>query len=306
MTQNEYGRSGTDTTADRMTDTARAQAEQARSEARGLTEEARGAASDVAGEAREAGSAIRDQAAGLAGTVKDQLARQAQAQKDNLAGRIGAVAQQVHSAADELRERESWLAELLDRGARELDHFADDFKNRDLASVAGSVENFARRQPALFMGAAVAVGFALTRLARSGLEGSSSGYGAGDQGQSRARGDTGYGSTSGDPGSTGRYGAGYVDERGDRPDVGSTWPETRTGYGGSGAGHAAAGSAGSTPSLGLGQGTSVPGSRLATTGSQATGAGEQSVSIPSSNEAGRKASSGETDQGADLARGSNV
>ena len=34
--------------------------------------------------------------------------------------------------------------------------------------ILGSVEVFARRQPALFVGAAVALGFALTRVVRSG------------------------------------------------------------------------------------------------------------------------------------------
>ena len=38
----------------------------------------------------------------------------------------------------------------------------------DVAGILGSAEVFARRQPALFMGAAVALGFALTRVVRTG------------------------------------------------------------------------------------------------------------------------------------------
>ena len=41
-------------------------------------------------------------------------------------------------------------------------------RRQDIADLMGSVEVFARRQPALFMGAAVALGFALTRVVGAG------------------------------------------------------------------------------------------------------------------------------------------
>jgi hypothetical protein len=56
---------------------------------------------------------------------------------------------------------------MLGRGARELQTIAGDIRNNDIGSIVGSAEVFARRQPALFMGAAVALGFALTRVIRA-------------------------------------------------------------------------------------------------------------------------------------------
>ena len=47
---------------------------------------------------------------------------------------------------------------------------AKDMERSDVAGILGSAEVFARRQPALFVGAAVALGFALTRVARSGQD----------------------------------------------------------------------------------------------------------------------------------------
>ena len=52
----------------------------------------------------------------------------------------------------------------MGRGADELGGIADEIRRNDVAGLLGSVEVFARRQPALFMGAAVALGFALTRF----------------------------------------------------------------------------------------------------------------------------------------------
>jgi hypothetical protein len=56
----------------------------------------------------------------------------------------------------------------MQRGARELSSVASEIEHNDVAGLLGSAEVFARRQPALVVGAAVALGFALTRLVRSG------------------------------------------------------------------------------------------------------------------------------------------
>lgn len=247
MTQHDHGQShagGAD--ADRLTAEARAQSDQARREAGSVADEARGAARDVAGEARRAGEAIKQEATGLAGTVKQQLASQAQAQKAQVAERISTVAQHFQHTAEELRGREAWLAELLDRGSRQLDGFAQGLRERDLRSMVGEVENLAHRHPALFMGTAVALGFALSRMVRAGSAeeryryeseryryggayGSSGYAGAGASGYETAG--SGYGAAGGryESGTTGSTGS-YVDEDASRPDVGVS-PVRSEGFG---------------------------------------------------------------------------
>ncbi len=74
------------------------------------------------------------------------------------------------SSASELRQRDAWLAGILGRGADELDGLARSLKDRDLGDIVTSLDRFARRQPGLFMGAAVGLGFALTRLAKSSAD----------------------------------------------------------------------------------------------------------------------------------------
>ena len=136
--------------------------------AKGVQEEVKGAARDVLDEARAAGNGLKKEASGLAGTLKDGLAAQAEQQKNAIAERIGRVADRVQTAASDLRGEEAWLAGWMERGAKELGGLADDIHRNDVAGLVGSAEVFARRQPAVFIGAAVAVGFALTRLLKGG------------------------------------------------------------------------------------------------------------------------------------------
>ncbi len=171
MSQHEQQRSGSvQAEADRLKRDADVTAQRAQGEARNIAAEAKGAARDVADEAREIGSSVKSEALGVVSAVRQGLADKAEEQKDGVADRIGAIADRAHSTADELRDREAWLAGLIDRGARELDGFADAVRHRDINTIWSSLESFGRRQPALFMGAAVAAGFALTRLV-AGLDG---------------------------------------------------------------------------------------------------------------------------------------
>lgn len=137
-------------------------------EARGAGEELKGAAQDVAAEVRAAGSAVREEVGGLGGTIKQGLTAQAEQRKNAIADRLGAVADRAQRTADDLRDSEAWLGDLVARGARELNSVADEIRGQDVQGLVSSVEVFARRQPALFMGATVALGFAMTRIVTGG------------------------------------------------------------------------------------------------------------------------------------------
>jgi hypothetical protein len=306
MMQHDHERAGTGSdTSGRTSETTRTQAQQAgneaRREARGVAEEAKGAAHDVMDEARATGSTLKQEAKGLTGSLKEGLSAQARAQKDNVADRIGSVAERVHQTADDLRDREGWLAGLMDRGAQELDSIADDIRRSDVSSLLDSVEVFARRQPALFMGASVALGFALSRVARSGGE---SRYGSYEDRSTYGRGDYGYGGADDYRPTASRTGGGYVDDRPERPDLGQAWPQAGTGHASPGM---TTGTGAASPTTGLGvsaqpgySGTGAGGSvgttssTTGTTGSSTTATG-----------AGAAKNSGKTaDEG--TTRGSNV
>jgi hypothetical protein len=134
----------------------------------GVVDELRGATNDVSRDAQAAGQTLRQEASGLAGTIKQGLSEQAARQKNGIADRLNAVAERANRTAGDLRQDEPWLSNLLGRGADELAGMAEELRRQDIGDLMGSVELFARRQPALFMGATVALGFALTRVVGAG------------------------------------------------------------------------------------------------------------------------------------------
>ena len=136
----------------------------------GAVEQAKGAARDVADEARGTAQSLKAQAGELADTVKDGLTAQAEQQKHAVATRIDRVAERVLQAAGDLHGDEAWLSSWLERGAYELSGFADELKRNDVAGLVETVQVFARRQPAVFMGVGVALGFAIARVLRSGSQ----------------------------------------------------------------------------------------------------------------------------------------
>lgn len=234
MTQHDYGRAGNaESEADRLGRAAQTQADKASREAGTVAEEARGAARDVMDEARRTGQAVKKEAAGLVGTVQQQLSSRAEAQKDSLADRLAAVAEQVHGTAENLRGREAWLADLVDRGARELDGLADELRHRDVRSLIGGVETLAHRHPALFMGVAVACGFALSRMVRGAAPSTSSRGYAGDY-----RGQSSGAVKVGD----------YIDEPGTHPDLASS-PSYGQGVGAAGTHGGVPGASSASPSV---------------------------------------------------------
>lgn len=119
---------------------------------------------EAADEAKATGDAVRGEASGLASTIRQGVSSQVEQQKNGIADRLSTVAERAQRSAADLRRDEPWLGELLGRGASELEGLASELRSNEIGDLMGSVEAFARRQPALFMGATVALGYALTRF----------------------------------------------------------------------------------------------------------------------------------------------
>lgn len=141
-------------------------ARQAGAQAKQAGTEAFGHAQDVAQEAK-------GRATDLAGEVKQQAAAAATTQKDGLADRLEDVAKAVHRSGEQLEGHQDWIAGLVERGADELGALASTLRTNDLQSLLGEVGSLARRQPALFAGLSLAVGFALARIGRVAVAGAS-------------------------------------------------------------------------------------------------------------------------------------
>jgi hypothetical protein len=97
----------------------------------------------------------------VAGDVREQV----RAQSSRAADSAQHAADAARRAAEGLRGQEAWIAGLVEQGADRLADLAQTLRNSDARTMLAQVEDFARRQPVLFTGAAMVLGFALTRAA---------------------------------------------------------------------------------------------------------------------------------------------
>lgn len=139
---------------------------QASSEAKAGFDHAAGAATSAKDAAGDAVDQAKDQASSLVGQVKDKALAAATDHKAGIADQIDGLAQAVHKSGEQFAGQQDWIASAIERGATELGSLAASLRDNDLASLFGQVKSLARRQPALFVGASLAAGFAVARLGR--------------------------------------------------------------------------------------------------------------------------------------------
>lgn len=131
--------------------------------AAGKAEAAVTSAKDAAGDIAATAS---DHASSLVSQVKDQAAAAVSGRKDGLADRIDQLADAVHQSGAQFEGKQDWIAGAIERGASELGALAGALRENDLGNLIGQVRTIARRQPALFIGASLAAGFAVARLGK--------------------------------------------------------------------------------------------------------------------------------------------
>jgi hypothetical protein len=124
------------------------------------------AGTDAIGQAKDVAQDAMSRAGSVAGALGDKAAAVAESQKSQLADKLEDVAKAVHRSSEALEGQQEWVAHMVERGAAELSTLATTLRTNDLQSLLGDLGSLARRQPALFVGASMAAGFALTRVGR--------------------------------------------------------------------------------------------------------------------------------------------
>ncbi|TMJ04913.1 MAG: YtxH domain-containing protein [Alphaproteobacteria bacterium] len=133
---------------DQASDLAQSATESVKSQAANLTEQAREVASD-AGEKMMA--AVADQKSAGADYV------------DN-------IAEAVRRASYEFDSQLPQAGHYIRQAAAQISTVSNALRTRDISQLAGDVQDFARKQPAAFFGAAVLAGFAAVRFFKSASE----------------------------------------------------------------------------------------------------------------------------------------
>ena len=114
-------------------------------------------------------------------TAQDAVKEQAGLLKDKAMGAVedaqAKAADQSRTAASTLRETAThldgelpWMKAALDKTADGFDHLTAALNKGDVSQALNAVTDFARRQPALFLGLSVAAGFALARVGKTVIE----------------------------------------------------------------------------------------------------------------------------------------
>lgn len=141
--------------------------EQAKQAAQDLKDGATAIGETVSQAAREEAehitTAAKDILDGATDKAKSVIAEQKSAGSDYLE----TVAKAIHRAAAEFEQDLPQAAQYIRRAGSELSGVATAVRDRDLRELVAEVENVARRQPALFFGGAVIVGFAVLRFLKS-------------------------------------------------------------------------------------------------------------------------------------------
>lgn len=109
------------------------------------------------------------------GKVSEQASSQIITQKDNLARGLSSVADGIRQMGDNLRGSEQsqtpiagLTAKYGDSLANQVEQVSNYLEKKDLRELVRDVEVFARRNPAIFIGGAFALGIAAARFLKSG------------------------------------------------------------------------------------------------------------------------------------------
>lgn len=116
--------------------------------------------------AKSGAEKLQQESRRLMDKAKEQGSSLLAERKNAVADEIGGMAEALRKASHE-KQQASLITPYAERIAGGLERFSNSLRERDLASLVGQVEDFARRQPGLFIGGSVAAGFLLGRFLRS-------------------------------------------------------------------------------------------------------------------------------------------
>jgi len=109
---------------------------------------------------------------GVLARVKQSATTQLAQQKDRGVEALGSVAQAVRSSTQRLRdEKHETIARYVDQAVDRIDTWTKQLKEKDVTELLTDAQRLARRQPAVFIGSAFALGLVAARFLKSSQPG---------------------------------------------------------------------------------------------------------------------------------------
>jgi hypothetical protein len=106
--------------------------------------------------------------AGMVDRMKDRASAQINSQKDLSADGLGTMAQAVRQSTQQLRDQHhDTVAGYVEQAAEQMEKLSQRLKQKDVGELLSEAQRLARRQPALFVGSAFALGLIGARVMKS-------------------------------------------------------------------------------------------------------------------------------------------
>jgi uncharacterized protein YjbJ (UPF0337 family) len=118
----------------------------------------------VASEASDQVSQLAEQAKSTVADATEKARGMATEQKDLLAAQIGGVADAMDRVAGDLESSNGASAQYARIIADNAEKLSDTIRDNDVEQILSMAQDFGRRQPVAFMGAAALLGFAASRF----------------------------------------------------------------------------------------------------------------------------------------------
>lgn len=136
---------------------------------------------------------VRETASTLAHDAKEQAREQFDSRKGTAIGELDGLASALRRAGSELDNSSGMSGKVLSTVADRIESFSRSLDGRDLDGIVHDVEGFARRNPAAFLGGAIAIGFLASRFLKSSSTRSRDFYGRDLHASHESRSDTAVG-----------------------------------------------------------------------------------------------------------------
>jgi uncharacterized protein YjbJ (UPF0337 family) len=131
------------------------------------TRQGSGSTKPVGEQAGQVANDVKQQAS----QVKDQVTQQAESkiddQKHKVASQISTLASALNDASSTMRDSSPQMAHFAESAVDRLNQWSTQLERKDFGELVDGVESFARRNPALFVGGAFALGLLGARFLKA-------------------------------------------------------------------------------------------------------------------------------------------
>ena len=136
----------------------------------------RGANAPHNGPKKKVTSQVKQGATEAVSQVKDQASSAVKQQQQSAADKLRSVGQAIRDSAHNLEDQHIPGSQFISQAAESIEKFSNVLREGDLHDLVDTVENWARRHPAMFLGGSLLAGVLLARFIKSSREHDSAGF----------------------------------------------------------------------------------------------------------------------------------